>query len=64
MPTPVYPVVFTPEALEQLEALYAYIAQAASPLIAQRYTDAIVTYWRANQSGGKRYLIASARMRI
>ncbi len=44
MPTPLYPVVFTPEALEQLEALYAYIAQAASPLIAQRYTDAIVDY--------------------
>lgn len=44
MPTPVYPVVFTPEALEQLEELYAYIAQAASPLVAQRYTDAIVTY--------------------
>lgn len=25
MPTPVYPVAFTPEALEQLEELYAYI---------------------------------------
>ena len=44
MLSPVFPVVFTPEALEQLEALYAYIADAASPLVAQRYTDAIVTY--------------------
>jgi toxin ParE1/3/4 len=44
MPTSVLPVVFTPEAIEQLEALYGYIADAASPLVAQRYTDAIVTY--------------------
>lgn len=44
MPTSVFPVVFTPEALEQLEALYRYIADAASPLVAQRYTDAIVNY--------------------
>lgn len=44
MPIPVYPVVFTPEALEQLEALYAYIAEAAAPRVAQRYTEAIVTY--------------------
>ena len=39
-----YRVVFTPEALAQLEALYSYVAQAASPDIAARYTDAIVTY--------------------
>jgi plasmid stabilization system protein ParE len=39
-----YRVVFTPEALAQLEALYCYVAQAASPDIAARYTDAIVTY--------------------
>lgn len=38
------PVVFTPEALDQLEALYRYIAAAASPLVAQRYTNAIVDY--------------------
>ena len=44
MPGLLYPVVFTPEALEQLEALYTYIAQAASPLVARRYIDAIVTY--------------------
>ena len=44
MPTPVLPVVFTPEALGQLEALYRYIAAAASPLVAQRYTDAIINY--------------------
>lgn len=39
-----YAVVFSPEALEQLEALYRYIADAASPEIAYRYTSAIVTY--------------------
>ena len=38
-----YIVVFTPEAEEQL-TLYGYIAVAASPDIAARYTDAIVTY--------------------
>lgn len=50
MPGLVYPVVFTPEALEQLEALYAYIAHAASPLVAQRYADAIVTYCETLQT--------------
>ena len=39
-----YIVVFTPEAEEQLTELYGYIAVAASPDIAARYTDAIVTY--------------------
>jgi len=39
-----YRVVFTPEAEEQLTALYRYIAEAASPDIAARYTDAIVSY--------------------
>ncbi|VVQ26457.1 type II toxin-antitoxin system RelE/ParE family toxin [Pseudomonas fluorescens] len=39
-----YTVEFAPEALEQLAALYRYIATAASPEIAQRYTDAIVTH--------------------
>jgi plasmid stabilization system protein ParE len=39
-----YPVVFTPEAEEQLAALYRYIAVAASPKIAERYTSAIITY--------------------
>jgi toxin ParE1/3/4 len=37
-------VVFTPEAEEQLAALYHYIAAAASPAIAARYTEAIVSY--------------------
>lgn len=37
-------VVFTPEAEEQLVAFYRAIATAASPIIAARYTDAIVTY--------------------
>ena len=44
MPKPLYTVAFTPEALQQLEDLYAYIALAASPLVAQRYTDAIISY--------------------
>lgn len=39
-----YEVIFTPEALEQLAALYHYIALAASPNTAKRYTDAIVAY--------------------
>lgn len=39
-----YTVVFTPEAQDQLAAIYRYIATAASPLTAGRYTSAIVTY--------------------
>lgn len=39
-----YTVVFTPEALHQLESLYRYVADAASPDIALRYTEAIVKY--------------------
>ena len=39
-----FEVQFTPEALEQLASLYHYIAAAASPNTAARYTDAIVTY--------------------
>lgn len=39
-----YTLVFSPEAEEQLVALYRYIATAASPEIAERYTSAIVTY--------------------
>ena len=39
-----YQVVFSPEALEQLASLYRYIAAAASPNTAQRYTDSIVEY--------------------
>ena len=39
-----YRVVFSPEAEEQLAALYRYIAAAASADIAARYTDAIVNY--------------------
>jgi plasmid stabilization system protein ParE len=37
-------VVFTPEAEEQLLNLYRFIAEAASPDIAARYTNAIVNY--------------------
>ena len=39
-----YRVVFSPEAEEQLAALYRYIAAAASPVVAARYTEAIVCY--------------------
>jgi plasmid stabilization system protein ParE len=39
-----YTVIFTPEAEEQLIALYHYIAAAASPKIAHDYTNAIITY--------------------
>ncbi|NJR44254.1 type II toxin-antitoxin system RelE/ParE family toxin [bacterium] len=39
-----YRVVFAPEAEEQLLELYRYIAVAASPDIAARYTDAIIAY--------------------
>jgi plasmid stabilization system protein ParE len=39
-----YRVVFSPEAEEQLAALYGYIATAATPNIAARYTEAIVRY--------------------
>jgi plasmid stabilization system protein ParE len=42
-----YIVVFSPEALLQLAELYHHIAGAASPEIAARYTDAIVTHCEA-----------------
>lgn len=45
-----YTVVFTPEAQEQIVALYRYIAGAASPEIAERYTRAIVTYCEGLQT--------------
>lgn len=37
-------VVFSPEAEDQLAELYRYIATAASPGIAERYVNAIITY--------------------
>jgi plasmid stabilization system protein ParE len=45
-----YTVVFTPEAEEQLAALYRYIAAAATAETAERYTDAIVTYCEGLQT--------------
>ena len=39
-----YRVIFTPEAEDQLAKLYNYIADAASPDIAARYAEAIVSY--------------------
>lgn len=38
----VFSVAFAPEAGDQLEALYLYIAGQASPAIAERYTDAVI----------------------
>ena len=40
----IYRVVFAPEAEEQLAALYNYIAIAASPDTAARYTEVILRY--------------------
>lgn len=40
-------VIFTPEAEDQLVALYRYIAASASPEIAEHYTSAIVSYCEA-----------------
>ncbi len=39
-----YRVIFSPEAEDQLAELFHYIAQAASPGIAERYINAIITY--------------------
>ena len=39
-----YRVIFSPEAEEQLAEIFHYIAEAASPDIAARYTEAIITY--------------------
>ncbi|MBK5538449.1 type II toxin-antitoxin system RelE/ParE family toxin [Pseudomonas sp. TH05] len=39
-----YTVQFAPQSLEHLAALYGYLAAEASPQIALRYTDAIVSH--------------------
>jgi plasmid stabilization system protein ParE len=44
-----YTVVFTPEAEEQLAAIYRYIAAKASPETAERYTSALVSYCEGMQ---------------
>jgi plasmid stabilization system protein ParE len=44
-----YRVVFSPEAQEQLAELFRYIAAVASPNIAARYTEAIVSYCESLQ---------------
>lgn len=38
----VFSVAFAPEAGDQLEALFLYLAEQASPAIAERYTDAVI----------------------
>jgi plasmid stabilization system protein ParE len=45
-----YTVVFSPEAEEQLAALYRYIAAAASPETAARFTGAIVSFCEGLQT--------------
>ena len=39
-----YRIVFSPEAEDQLAALYSHIAALTSPEIAARYTEALVSY--------------------
>ena len=39
-----YSVVFAPEAVAQLEAIYAYVADKAGPDTALRFTNAIIDY--------------------
>ena len=39
-----YTVVFAPEAEDNLVSLYEYIALHGSPVVAARYTEAIVAY--------------------
>ena len=39
-----YRIVFTPEAADQIVSRYDYIVADGSPLIAERYTRAIVNY--------------------
>lgn len=39
-----YRVIFTPEALEQLSALYLHIAQTGTPNTAARYTEGIALF--------------------
>jgi toxin ParE1/3/4 len=45
-----YKVVFSPQAEEQLAELYSYIAVAASPATAARYTEAILTHCESLES--------------
>jgi toxin ParE1/3/4 len=45
-----YTVVFAPEAEAQLVELYGYIAAKASPEIAERYANSVVTYCEAMQT--------------
>ncbi len=44
-----YPVVFSPEAEEQLAALYRYIAAEATPTTAARYVNAIIDYCESQE---------------
>jgi toxin ParE1/3/4 len=39
-----FSVVFSPEAQEQLVALYQYISEQGAPINAERYTNAIIAF--------------------
>ncbi len=45
-----YRVAFSPEAEDQLATLYAYIAVAVSPAMAERYVNAIIDYCESSRS--------------
>lgn len=49
-----YTIQFSPEAEQQLAALYRYIATAASPVVAERYTNAIAEYCESLQTSPHR----------
>jgi toxin ParE1/3/4 len=53
----IYSVVFTPEAEAQLIELYAYIAVEASPDIAARYAEGIVSYCESLSTFPRRGMI-------
>lgn len=54
----IYRVVFTPEAQDQIADQYHYLAKVASPAIALRYTESVISYCESlctfPQRGNKR----------
>lgn len=52
-----YRVIFSPEAENQLAELFRYIAEAASPGIAERYINAIIIYCESlDEEAGRLWL--------
>ncbi len=56
-----YSVVFAPEALDQLDALEDFIANAGSPVVAARYIDAVAAYCESLAVMTQRFLHRSVR---